>query len=87
MSRRPWTGRRGALLDLLRTHRRRRPINGILLAISLSDLLVRDENERKRHIEAIRTRIQELTKSFGMQIPVYLLITKCDLIPGFTRIL
>ena len=76
-----WRG----FLDLLRTHRRRRPINGILLAISLSDLLLRDENERKRHVEAIRTRIQELTKSFGMQIPVYLLITKCDLIPGFTE--
>ncbi|MCK9908475.1 type VI secretion system membrane subunit TssM [Microbacteriaceae bacterium K1510] len=76
-----WRG----FLDLLATHRRRRPINGILVAISLSDLLLRDEGGRRRHIEAIRSRIQELLKTFGMQIPAYVLITKCDLVSGFSE--
>jgi type VI secretion system protein ImpL len=72
-----WRG----FLDLLKTHRRRRPINGVLLAISLSDVLA----DGKRHIETLRRRLQEMMKTFGMQLPVYLLITKCDLIAGFTE--
>lgn len=76
-----WRG----FLDLLRTYRRRRPINGIMVAISLADLLLQDDGARRRHIDAIRARIQELLKTFGMQIPVYVLITKCDLVAGFTE--
>nr|WP_274617458.1 type VI secretion system membrane subunit TssM [Bradyrhizobium oropedii] len=71
-------------LDLLTMHRRRRPINGILVAISLRDLLSSDDN-RRRLVQSIRSRIQELAKTFGMRIPVYVLVTKCDLVPGFTE--
>lgn len=76
-----WRG----FLDLLKSHRRRRPLNGIILAISLSDILLQSEAERKRHIAALRSRLQELTQTFGMELPTYLLITKCDLIAGFTE--
>ncbi len=71
-------------LNLLTMHRRRRPINGILVAISLSDLSTADGN-RRRLVQSIRSRIQELVKTFGMRIPVYVLVTKCDLVPGFTE--
>ncbi|KRQ94129.1 type VI secretion system membrane subunit TssM [Bradyrhizobium valentinum] len=71
-------------LNLLTMHRRRRPINGILVAISLCDLLSSDDN-RRRLVQSIRSRIQELVKTFGMRIPVYVLVTKCDLVPGFTE--
>ncbi|WP_420965343.1 type VI secretion system membrane subunit TssM [Bradyrhizobium sp. B120] len=71
-------------LNLLTMHRRRRPINGILLAISLSDLLLGDDNRRWRS-QSIRSRIQELLKTFGMSIPVYVLVTKCDLVTGFAE--
>ncbi|MDH2399158.1 type VI secretion system membrane subunit TssM [Bradyrhizobium sp. SSUT18] len=71
-------------LNLLTMHRRRRPINGILVAISLSDLLMRHENGR-RLAQSIRSRIQELLKTFGMRIPVYVVVTKCDLVPGFAE--
>jgi type VI secretion system protein ImpL len=74
-----WRG----FLDLLKSHRRRQPINGVLLAISLSDVLLRNDADRKRQVEMLRRRLQELMKTFGMQIPVYLLITKSDLIAGF----
>ena len=74
-----------AFLDILKTHRRRRPINGVLLAISLTDVLLRNETDRKRQVETLRRRMQELMKTFGMQIPVYLLITKSDLIAGFSE--
>lgn len=71
-------------LNLLTMHRRRRPINGILVAISLSDLLKGNEN-RRRLAQSIRSRIQELLKTCGMRIPVYVVVTKCDLVPGFTE--
>ncbi|WP_027584482.1 type VI secretion system membrane subunit TssM [Bradyrhizobium sp. Ai1a-2] len=76
-----WRG----FVDLLLTHRRRRPINGILVAVSLADLLSPDEPVRRRYTEAIRSRIQELLKTFRMRIPVYLLVNKCDMLPGFTE--
>lgn len=76
-----WTG----FLDLLKKHRRRRPINGVMVAISISDLMVQNEYERKLHVNAIKQRIHELYQHFGMSFPVYVLLTKCDLIAGFTE--
>ncbi|MBH5372774.1 type VI secretion system membrane subunit TssM [Bradyrhizobium glycinis] len=71
-------------LDLLIVHRRRRPINGILVAVSLHDLLSGQDNQR-RLVKSVRSRIQELAKTFSMRIPVYVLVTKCDLIVGFAE--
>lgn len=74
-----WTG----FLDLLKKYRRRRPVNGVLVAISLSDLMLQNEHERKQHVNAIKQRIHELYKHFGIRLPVYVLLTKTDLIAGF----
>ncbi|MGL3210441.1 type VI secretion system membrane subunit TssM [Bradyrhizobium sp. BR 1433] len=72
-------------LDLLVAHRRQRPINGVLVTISLSDLLLSDNNRRRRLVGSIRSRIQELLNKCGMRIPVYVLVTKCDLVSGFAE--
>src|SRR5690606_532415 len=74
-----------AFLALLRKHRRRRPINGVLLALSVADLLVQDEAERERHVRAIRQRLEELHRELGISFPVYVLFTKADLLAGFTE--
>ncbi len=74
-----WEG----FLDLLKKYRKRRPINGVMVAISLSDLLLQSDAERNAQVLAIRTRIQELYKHFGIRFPVYMLFTKCDLVAGF----
>ncbi len=74
-----WEG----FLDLLKKHRRRRPINGVLVAISASDLMTLSDQDRLAHARAIKQRIQELDSHFGIRFPVYLLLTKCDLIAGF----
>src|SRR5699024_969891 len=34
---------------------------------------------------AIKRRIQELNSHLGMELPIYLLVTKCDLIAGFNE--
>ena len=41
-------------LKLLQRYRGRRPINGVLLAISASDLLLLDEQARGGHVAAVR---------------------------------
>lgn len=74
-----------AFLQLLRKYRRRQPINGVLLAISAADLLTQSDAERESHIAAMRERLDELNKELRIKPPVYVLLTKCDLIAGFAE--
>ena len=76
-----WRG----FLELLKRYRRRRPINGVLIAISIQDVLTLDPGERQQHVGAIKKRVAELQRYFGIRFPVYVLLTKCDLVPGFTE--
>ncbi|HFE37443.1 MAG TPA: type VI secretion system membrane subunit TssM, partial [Gammaproteobacteria bacterium] len=76
-----WSG----FLKLLRKHRPRQPINGVILSISLSELMMQSESERKQHAHTIKQRLQELYENLGIQFPVYVLFTKCDLIAGFNE--
>ena len=76
-----WLG----FLGLLKKHRPRRPINGVLVAVSVADLLQQTETEREAHVRAIRRRIQELQEQLRVRFPVYVLFTKCDLVAGFVE--
>ena len=71
-----------AFLDLLRRTRPRKPVNGILLAVSLLDL-EGGEEEMSALAKALRDRLDEVTGRLDMVVPVYLLVTKTDLVPGF----
>ncbi len=72
-----------SFLNLLKKHRRRRPINGIVLAISMEEMARQSAVERERNASAISSRIQELYERLGIRFPVYLMFTKCDLMAGF----
>lgn len=75
----------GNFLELLKKYRPRRPINGVLVAVSLSDLLQQGDAERAAHAQAIRQRVQELCQAFRIAVPVYVLFMKADLIAGFSE--
>ncbi len=75
-----WSG----FLNLLKKHRPLRPLNGVIVAISVADLLQQSEQERALHTKALRTRINELYQHLGVRLPVYLLLTKADLLAGFS---
>ncbi|UCD81812.1 MAG: type VI secretion system membrane subunit TssM, partial [Desulfobacterales bacterium] len=75
-----WSG----FLDLIKKYRPRRPINGVLVTMSMSDLLQQSAEERAQHAKAVRQRILELYQVLGVRFPVYMLFTKCDLVAGFT---
>lgn len=74
-----------AFLNLLVKYRRRRPINGVLVTLSAADLLTQSPQERATHVRAVRTRLEELRNHFKVQFPVYFVVTKCDLIAGFSE--
>ena len=57
----------------------------MLVAIGLSDIALAPEAERIAHARAIRQRVRELESRFGVRMPVYLLLTKADLIAGFSE--
>ncbi len=70
-------------LDLLLRHRPRRPINGVLLTLSVSDLLGATAARRRAHASELRERIEELHGKLGIGFPIYVLVTKADLLAGF----
>ena len=76
-----WLG----FLDMLKKYRNRQPMNGVLVAISLSDLANQTEAERQAHSRAIRHRVRELHDRLNVRLPIYVLFTKADLIAGFTE--
>ena len=76
-----WEG----FLSLLKKFRPRRPINGILLVISVADLLTESPEARERQAQSLRTRIQELHQTFATRFPIYVLLSKTDLLAGFTE--
>jgi type VI secretion system protein ImpL len=74
-----------AFLDLLADTRPKRPLNGVLLAVSVADLALASETELDAMATKIRARIDEVTTRLEMSVPVYVLFTKCDLLPGFVE--
>lgn len=72
-------------LSLLRKYRARRPVNGVILTINAYDLIVESAAAREAHVEAAQRRLDELNRELGIQLPVYLMVTKCDLVDGFAE--
>jgi type VI secretion system protein ImpL len=72
-------------LDLLKRTRPRQPLNGVIVAIALTDIAHAAPEARLAHAAAIRRRLKELRERLGIRLPVYALFTKADLIAGFTE--
>jgi type VI secretion system protein ImpL len=74
-----WSG----FLQLLKKFRPRRPINGAIVTVSVSDLLLQNAAQREAQANAIRKRIQELHDELKIRFPIYVMVTKADLLAGF----
>ncbi len=72
-------------LALLKKTRPRQPINGVLLTVNVQDLLQQGAAERQDHAAKLRARLQELSSKLGVRAPVYVMVTKADLIGGFNE--
>lgn len=74
-----WQG----FLGLLRKYRPKRPVNGVIISMGISELMNQTKTERNLHARAIKQRLQELQGQLGMTFPVYVIFSKVDLIEGF----
>ena len=74
-----------AFLQMLKRYRARRPINGILIAISITDLIDANEQQIEAMGKKLRARVDEVMTQLHMVVPVYLLFTKVDLVAGFNE--
>ena len=74
-----------AFLDMLKEHRTRRPINGVIVGISIEELVDAAPDEIQWHANTIRRRISELVERLEVRFPVYVVFTKCDLLQGFVE--
>ena len=73
---------RGFLRQLCKC-RPRAPINGALLITSVAELLQKTPEQRTDLAAAMRSRLAELRTHLRIRFPVYVVVTKLDLLPGF----
>jgi type VI secretion system protein ImpL len=74
-----------SFLQFLLKYRGRRPINGVLVAISITDLIDANEQQIEERAKKVRARIDEVMTQLRMVVPVYVLFTKIDLVAGFAE--
>lgn len=72
-------------LSLLVKYRKKEPLNGLVVTIAADKLLQADQDALAEDGRKIRQRIDELMRVLGKVFPVYVLITKCDLVQGMTQ--
>ncbi len=70
-------------LKLLRKNRPNCPINGMLLTISAESLIKDTANDLERKGSKIAQQLDNIQRVLGVRFPVFVMITKCDLINGF----
>ena len=71
------------LLDLLRKRRRNRPLNGVLVTIPVETLLSGSEQELETLARQVRARLQDVHQKLHVDVPIYLVLSKADLLLGF----
>jgi len=74
------------VLGLIQKFRKKNALNGVIVALNLHELL-KPENQHKKEsmLTGLRGSLLQIKNKFKESIPLYWVITKCDLIPGFTE--
>ncbi len=71
-------------LSLLAKYRKQQALNGLIVTVAADNLFRSSEEKIVQDGQNIRQRIDELMRVIGIKFPVYILVTKCDLIEGMT---
>lgn len=72
-------------LNLLSKFRKKEPLNGLVVTVAADRLAQNSPEALKKDGVSIRRRIDELMRVLGAKFPVYVMVTKCDLIQGATQ--
>ena len=73
-------------LDWLVQKRARQPLNGLILTLDLPDLLTADKRRREHLVQLLRSRLQDIRQHLHCQLPVYVVLTRLDLLAGFAAL-
>lgn len=73
------------VMSLLLKYRKKEPLNGVIVTVAADKLLGSPVEQIEEEGKTIRRRIDELMRVLGLKLPVYLLVTKCDLIQGMNN--
>ncbi|HCF6898422.1 TPA: type VI secretion system membrane subunit TssM [Pseudomonas aeruginosa] len=71
------------LIDWLARNRSRRPLNGVVLMVDMVTLLGQPASDRKALAILLRSRLAELSRQLGTRPPLYVVLSKFDLLQGF----
>jgi type VI secretion system protein ImpL len=74
-----------AFLNILKKNRKKRPVNGVIAALNIDEIINSGTEQLYEHAKNIKQRIDELIENLGVNFPVYFMFTKCDLIQGFVE--
>jgi type VI secretion system protein ImpL len=72
-------------LDQLARYRKREPLNGLVVTVAADSLLSTPSTDLEDEGLKIRMRTEELMQTLDARFPVYLLVTKCDLVRGMAE--
>jgi len=72
-------------LTLLAKYRKKEPLNGLIVVISADKVIRADDASLVEEGQGIRKRIDALMRILGARFPVYLMVTKLDLIYGMVE--
>jgi len=70
-------------LKLLKKHRSDCPINGVLLVIPAESLIKDTSEEMVSKAQKISYQINRVQRILDVRFPVFVMVTKCDLVTGF----
>lgn len=73
-------------LQHIRGLRSRQPINGIVVAVSVDELLAMQPEQAVAYATAIRQRLDEAVQRLRANAPVYIVVTKLDRVVGFEEL-
>lgn len=74
-----------AFLRMLRKQRGKAAINGLVLVVSLPELLAANSDERNALANQLVARVEEYAECLGANPPIYLMLSKTDQLPGFSQ--
>ncbi|WP_028696496.1 type VI secretion system membrane subunit TssM [Pseudomonas cremoricolorata] len=74
------------LLGWLLSNRSQRALNGLLLTIDLPALLHGGPEQRVALAHVLRARLHEVSSRLGSRLPLYVVLTKFDLLEGFDQL-
>jgi type VI secretion system protein ImpL len=75
-----------AVVHQLQRHRPERPLDAVVLSIPAVDLVGPDRLSREalgQKATHVGDRLAELQHVLSLRLPVYVVLTKCDVVPGF----